>query len=531
MGGCLWFMELQAANAAVHRYTCGNIIWDVYRRQIADMRKSASYYYIGLILSIVFLLASELIWLPAPLHTGSGLHWIEMIDWLFYGLALVPLSWAWGAALGLRRSKRQILQTGSGLTDRGAKLRIGRFLSILLRLLIVAAGVVGAGLVLVAPERLELILIVVIAAAVLVLTDLLVIEAVQRQRAGAETDNGLAAEADDKGSFRFWRYFPWTGARSLLLLVVILVVLLYPTGYRVTYPGMTLGMNRYAHAEGGHSGGYIDGVLVFERPAVLADRLLGKLLPIYEFEKIPEGESPFTETYAQVAAMKTDANELAAAVAMGKAGLGTGVTTEGVRIAAIVKDSPAEGRLQAGDIIKQLNEHQVASVAELTGYMGQHIKPGNTVSLAVERGVQRLTIEVPTIASSEEASRPVFGISVQNELHLDVPRKIDYKRYMAHIGGPSHGAMLTLAIIDQLTPGGVTNGWRVAGTGTIEPDGAIGRIGGIKQKAYAVSRTDADVFFVPASQEEEARAGAPQLRIVGVQTIDDVLAWLASHQP
>jgi PDZ domain-containing protein len=89
--------------------------------------------------------------------------------------------------------------------------------------------------------------------------------------------------------------------------------------------------------------------------------------------------------------------------------------------------------------------------------------------------------------------------------------------------------MLTLAFIDQLTPGGVTNGHRVAGTGTIEMDGSIGMVGGIPQKAYAVSRTEADVFFVPAEAAEAAAKAAPTLNIVAVSHIDEVLDWLNKH--
>jgi len=68
----------------------------------------------------------------------------------------------------------------------------------------------------------------------------------------------------------------------------------------------------------------------------------------------------------------------------------------------------------------------------------------------------------------------------------------------------------------------------VAGTGTIGPGGVIGQVGGVRQKAYAVSRTGADVFFVPAGQEDEARLGAPDLTIVPAATLDDVLNWLKS---
>ena len=478
------------------------------------MLKPARYYLFGLAVALACLVAAELIWLPAPLRTGSGMQWIEMIDRLFNALALVPLSWAFAALLGVWQQRNW---------------KSFAILLQLLRLITAGLGIAGAGYVLYAPEKLFQLLVVIGAAAPLVFMDMLLSEGLERARAAK-----VLREVELRASAKKWRltllWLPRRGIVVLIITIVLLLALLCPTGYQVTYPGMTLNMNRYAHVEGGNQGGTINGVLVFERPAVPADWLYASLLPMYSFEKIPADEPPLTESYAEVVLMKTDANSVAAAVAMQKAGVGGGITADGVRVIAVVKDSPADQRLQAGDIIVQLDGQAVRSIADLTAYMTKSVKPGDSVVVKLRRDGAEKEVEVKTRASEDASERPAFGISVQTELHLDIPRSVDYKRFMAHIGGPSHGAMLTLAIIDQLTPGGVTHGNRVAGTGTIEADGSIGLIGGIKQKAYAISRTDADVFFVPAALEEAARSGAPALNIVPVKTIDDVLSWLSQHK-
>lgn len=477
------------------------------------MLKPARYYLFGLAVALACLVAAELIWLPAPLRTGSGMQWIEMIDRLFNGLALVPLSWTFGALLGVwqQRSWNRVV-----------------IIWLLLRLVIAGLGIIGTGCVLLAPEKLFQLLVVIGAAVPLIFIDMLLSEGLERARAAKVLQEGKPlSSVARRRMMPLW--LPRRGGAALLITIVLLIALLCPTGYLVTYPGMTLNMNRYAHVEGGNQGGAIDGVLVFDRPAVPADWLYARLLPMYSFDKKPADEPPLTESYAQVVLMKKDANSVAAAVAMKKAGVGGGITADGVRVIAVVKGSPAEQRLQAGDIIDQLNGQAVHSITEMTAYMGDSVKPGDSVVVKLRREGVATKIEVKTKASEDAPERAAFGISVQTELLLDIPRSVDYKRFMAHIGGPSHGAMLTLAIIDQLTPGGVTHGIRAAGTGTIEADGSIGLIGGIRQKAYAVSRTDADVFFVPAALEEEARSGAPDLNIVPVRTIDDVLDWLAHN--
>ncbi|WP_028610289.1 PDZ domain-containing protein [Paenibacillus harenae] len=457
------------------------------------MRKPTWYYTIGLAVAIACVAASELIWLPAPWRTDSGMQWIEMIDRLFYAVALVPLCWTAGAVLGWRKQ-----QYGNRFPE--TERRFGSLLLQALRAIIAALGLIGTCMVLFEQAKLFWTIGIIAAAAPLAVMDMLFSEAPKRS-------------------------VPVTLAAVLLLLS-----LLCPTGYLVIYPGMTLDLNRYAHMEGGAGGGAVNGVLVFERPAVPADWLYASLFPLYSFEKIPENEPPLAESYTQVVMMKTDANAVAAAVALQKAGIGEGITENGVRVIAVMKDMPADQRLHAGDIIEKLNGRDVRSVEDMTAYMAESVKPGQSVDVTVRRAGSMAQVTVRTEAAADQPERPVFGISVQTELHMDIPRAIDYQRYMAHIGGPSHGAMLTLAFIDQLTPGGVTYGNITAGTGTIEADGSIGLIGGIKQKAYAVSRTDADVFFVPAALEQAARSAAPLLNIVPVQTIDDVLLWLAQHK-
>ncbi|MEK3883596.1 PDZ domain-containing protein [Paenibacillus sp. PL2-23] len=443
-------------------------------------------YVMGFLLSIISLAGAELIWLPAPVRTSWGAQWIELIDWLYYLIVLIPLIWAAGAASGLRAPRnspavviviRVMIIAVSLLLAVGVLMDVSGWIT---------AAIAGGAVVV-----------------VLIIADLAITEV--RARSG----------------------FPWRSSFTVTGIALALCALLVPTGYNVTYPGMTLNLNRYAHIAGGYAGGEINGVLVFDRPAVLADRLFGALLPQYRFYPIPEDEPPLSVTYAQVVAMKTDANRVAAAIAMEKAGAGQGVIADGVRIVAIVKDSPADGKLEAGDIVDQLNEVTVRTVEEMIGYMSTSVKPGETVAVTLRRGGEAVTVNVQTKAAQDAADKAVFGVSVQTEPKLDTPRSIVYNDYRAHVGGPSHGAMLTLAFIDQLVAGGVTGGLRVAGTGTIELDGSIGMVGGIPQKAYAVSRTDVDVFFVPMEGERAAKAAAPKLNVVGVSHIDEVLAWLS----
>jgi PDZ domain-containing protein len=94
------------------------------------------------------------------------------------------------------------------------------------------------------------------------------------------------------------------------------------------------------------------------------------------------------------------------------------------------------------------------------------------------------------------------------------------------VGGPSAGLAMTLGIIDVLTPGSLTGGSRVATTGTIDADGNVGPVGGIRQKTHLVVRQGVPLFLVPAGDEaDEAQryAEGSGTRVVPVSTLEEAL--------
>jgi PDZ domain-containing protein len=87
--------------------------------------------------------------------------------------------------------------------------------------------------------------------------------------------------------------------------------------------------------------------------------------------------------------------------------------------------------------------------------------------------------------------------------------------------------MFALAVVDKLTPGELTGGRFVAGTGTITQDGGVGPIGGIPFKMRAARDAGATAFLVPADNCAEAKANAPDgLQLLRVGDLDDAVAGL-----
>jgi PDZ domain-containing protein len=144
--------------------------------------------------------------------------------------------------------------------------------------------------------------------------------------------------------------------------------------------------------------------------------------------------------------------------------------------------------------------------------------------VTVQRQGETLDLEIELTGADDDPNRALVGILAQT-LNPQYPVDIN----SANVGGPSAGMMYALGIIDVLTPGDITNGHVVAGTGTIAPDGSVGGIGGIRQKVVAAEAAGAEIVLVPASNYEDAlTAPSDDIEIVKIATIDEALSYLES---
>jgi PDZ domain-containing protein len=96
-------------------------------------------------------------------------------------------------------------------------------------------------------------------------------------------------------------------------------------------------------------------------------------------------------------------------------------------------------------------------------------------------------------------------------------------------GGPSGGMIFTLGVIEELTPDDLLQGRKVAGTGTIDPAGNVGPIGGIDEKLIAAKRVGVSVFLAPRSNCPEISSVPDGLTVYAIRTIDDAVKALSAN--
>jgi PDZ domain-containing protein len=193
------------------------------------------------------------------------------------------------------------------------------------------------------------------------------------------------------------------------------------------------------------------------------------------------------------------------------------------QVAAVVEGGAAEKVLKTGDVIAAVDGTKVASSAEAVAAIGD-VTPGESVQVSVERKGKERSFDLVTRPDVDDPTVPRVGISLGTKYVYPIKINNNVGR---QIGGPSAGAMFALAIYDKLTPGKLTGGKKIAGTGEITADGVVGAIGGVRQKMRGAANAGASIFLVPAANCPEAAAGDDDgLTLVKITKLDDAIASL-----
>ncbi|MFF8715769.1 PDZ domain-containing protein [Streptomyces sp. NPDC015184] len=200
-----------------------------------------------------------------------------------------------------------------------------------------------------------------------------------------------------------------------------------------------------------------------------------------------------------------------------------------VVVSTVVKDSPAQGKLHAGDVIEQVDGTPIEQPEDVAKLVTRH-DPGEKVTFTIipaktaqaaekagkePEGSRKIVI---TTAKAPKEDRAIVGIQAGTDHTF--PFRIDIE--LADVGGPSAGLMFSLGLIDKLTPGELTGGKFIAGTGTIDDKGKVGPIGGINMKLVGARDAGARYFLTPDENCGAAASDTPSgLTLVRVKTLAD----------
>ena len=182
------------------------------------------------------------------------------------------------------------------------------------------------------------------------------------------------------------------------------------------------------------------------------------------------------------------------------------------------EESPAAGILEPDDEILSVNGTEITGHAQLVNTIQE--AQGQPVELRVRRGGDEETFTIP-VTQGEDGT---YQIGVYLDSEFEFPLDVDI--HLQDVGGPSAGLIFSLALIDRMTQESVTEGEHIAGTGTIDPDGTVGPIGGIQQKVIAAASEGATIFLAPERNCQEITYVPANITVYSVDTLDTALEIL-----
>lgn len=229
------------------------------------------------------------------------------------------------------------------------------------------------------------------------------------------------------------------------------------------------------------------------------------------------------------AALFSTSESNAVAAALNELGL---PLTREVVATAVFDDSPAAEFFEPKDRIVSVDGIMIQEPTQVSEVVRS--KPiGTPFLFEITRGAaaESKTFTVVSAANPDDPQVPYVGIGLGVYF---APADFDIAVTVQDVGGPSAGLIFALGIVDKLTPGDLTAGRSIAGSGTITPEGEVGSIGGIRQKLAGAKRDGAELFLLPQRNCVEAVGHIPEgLTAVPVATISQarsaIQAWLAGE--
>lgn len=182
---------------------------------------------------------------------------------------------------------------------------------------------------------------------------------------------------------------------------------------------------------------------------------------------------------------------------------------EGVYVMDMDEESNFNHLLEVGDTIYAVDNKELKSSKDLTKYI-QSKKPDDKVTLSYIRNNEKKQTSAKLI-KLPGSKKTGIGISLVD--HTEIKSKEVIKFQTEDIGGPSAGLMFTLELYGLLTTKDLRQGKEIAGTGTIDQEGVVGRIGGIDKKIIAADQEGAELFFAPNDDiDAETKKEFPEIK-------------------
>lgn len=191
-------------------------------------------------------------------------------------------------------------------------------------------------------------------------------------------------------------------------------------------------------------------------------------------------------------------------------------------VTSVTIGGAAYNRLEPGDLVVSVDGLPTPDVDAVTDQIRTH-RPKERIDFVVLRDRVETQVQITSVESATAPGTPMVGITLGPGYSYTPQITFDLGQ---QIGGPSAGMVFALGIYDKITVGELLAGRVVAGTGTINPTGEVGAIGGIRQKLASAERSGASVFLVPSANCADLAGVRTDVVVVEVATLSEAISQL-----
>lgn len=312
---------------------------------------------------------------------------------------------------------------------------------------------------------------------------------------------------------------------SLIAAVIVILLFVIQLPYKVYTPGGMVDLNKRIKIDNKYeSEGSLGMAYVSVINGNIPYLLMSYIIPnwdIYPDEAISDEDFETTFKIDKLAMQESIDNATINAYKLAEKPVE--VTGQDIHITYIDKDAKTDVALF--DILLKIDDQEIKDFGQMRDLINAH-KVGDKLSLEVKRGDEILSKEAE-IYNTEDG--PKIGLAITPTYHYEEDPKIEFLAKESE-SGPSGGLMMSLAIYNSLVPEDITKGKKIIGTGTIDLEGNVGEIGGVKYKLLGAVNKKCEVFLVPKGNYEEAQKVKEEkhlnINIISVSTLDEAIAEL-----
>ena len=310
--------------------------------------------------------------------------------------------------------------------------------------------------------------------------------------------------------------------KFLIIVLLLFVTMTYKLPYYIDAPGGIIDISKRIKIDNKNINGTINFAYVTEMNATIPTYIISKINRDWDIikkqEVIYENETESDAQFRNELDLK-EALSNALYVGFKESNEEFKTINNKVYVTQILKDAKTD--LKVGDQILEANNIKINNIKELQSLEKQE---GKKISLKVINNKKEFIRTAEYIKYNDNI---IIGIALGQTFEIESNHKIDID-YKKRESGPSGGLMMALTTYSYLTNEDLTKGRTVVGTGTIDIDGNVGSIGGVKYKLIGAVKKKAAIFLVPNGENYEEAIKIKKeknynIKIVGISNIKEAI--------